>query len=46
MDGTAKYFVRLSRSQGISYLREIRGNYGTMLILIGVSMSIWTSVDI
>ena len=40
MDDLADYCFRLSRSQGMSYLRESRGNYDTMSILTGVAPSI------
>ena len=44
MDDLENYYFRLSRSQGMSDLREIRGNYDTMLILRGVASSIQPSV--
>ena len=34
------YCLHLSSSQGMLYLRSIRGNYDTMLILRGVTPSI------
>ena len=36
MDDLVNFCFRLSRSQGISYLKESRGNYDTVSILRGV----------
>ena len=44
MDDLSYYCFRLSRSQGLSYSREIRVNYDTILILRGVALSNISSV--
>ena len=44
IDGLENYCFRLSRSQGMSDLREIISNYDTMLTLTIVAPSIQTSV--
>ena len=40
----SNYCLRFSRSQGMSDLRESRGNYDIMLILRGFASSIWSYV--
>ena len=44
MDNLENYCFRISRSQGMSYLRASGGNYDTVSIFRGFSTSSWTSV--